>query len=235
MKRKGYNKRKKEEEWKEVGTGQVFKSEADIDAYLTARFLNDNKNTGDVCLAEYCDVLQCDKYYESLSSEAASSTTEKDYVAKARGAHTTAHCYALAKTCFPERTGNAMQEKNARRFESVFCDTFIGLHQDGRNAFAHIRKQEYRYPGQQQRQQRVGNTSSSNSSFLIVSSLFIFLGFIFYLLFMLNNHRACGSDLQARRGRPTASKKKSSLKDIAFDFLHRTLVLSGFKPKKKQY
>ena len=127
---------------------------------------------------------------------------------------------------------NAMQEKNARRFESVFCDTFIGLHQDGRNAFAHIRKQEYRYPGQQQRQQRVGNTSSSNSSFLIVSSLFIFLGFIFYLLFMLNNHRACGSDLQARRGRPTASKKKSSLKDIAFDFLHRTLVLSGFKPKK---
>lgn len=232
MKRKGYNKRKKEEEWKEVGTSKVFKSEADIDAYLTARFLNDNKNTGDVCLAEYCDVLQCDKYYESLSSEAASSTTEKDYIAKARGAHTTAHCYALAKTCFPERTGNAMQEKNARRFESVFCDTFIGLHQDGRNAFAHIRKQEYRYPGQQQRQQRVGNTSSSNSSFLIVSSLFIFLGFIFYLLFMLNNHRACGSDLQARRGRPTASKKKSSLKDIAFDFLHRTLVLSGFKPKK---
>ena len=213
----------------------MFKSEADIDAYLTARFLNDNKSTGDVCLAEYCDVLQCDKYYESLSSEAASSTREKDYVAKARGAHTTAHCYALAKTCFPERTGNAMQEKNARRFESVFCDTFIGLHQDGRNAFAHIRKQEYRYPGQQQRQQRVGNASSSNSSFLIVSSLFIFLGFIFYLLFMLNNHRACGSDLQARRGRPTASKKKSSLKYIAFDFLHRTLVLSGFKPKKKQY
>ena len=105
----------------------MFKSEADIDAYLTARFLNDNKNTGDVCLAEYCNVLQCDKYYESLSSEAASSTREKDYVAKARGAHTTAHCYALAKTCFPERTGNAMQEKNARRFESVFCDTFIGL------------------------------------------------------------------------------------------------------------
>ena len=138
----------------------MFKSDADIDAYLTARFLNDNKNTGDVCLAEYCDVLQCDKYYESLSSEAASSTREKDYVAKARGAHTTAHCYALAKTCFPERTGNAMQEKNARHFESVFCDTFIGLHQDGRNAFAHIRKQEYRYPGQQQRQQRVGNASS---------------------------------------------------------------------------
>ena len=55
----------------------MFKSEADIDAYLTARFLNDNKNTGDVCLAEYCNVLQCDKYYESLSSEAASSTREK--------------------------------------------------------------------------------------------------------------------------------------------------------------
>ena len=212
----------------------MFKSEADIDAYLTARFLNDNKSTGDVCLADYCDALQCDKYYESLSSVAASSTREKDYVAKARGAHTTAHCYALAKTCFPERTGNAMQEKNARRFESIFCDTFIGLHQDGRNAFTHIRKQEYRYPGQQQRQQRVGNTSS-NSSFPIISSLFIFLGFIFYLLFILNNHRACGSDLQARRERPTASKKKSSLKDIAFDFLHRTLVLSGFKPKKKQY
>jgi hypothetical protein len=216
----------------------VFKSEADIDAYLSGRFLKSTK--GDVCLADYCDVLQCDEYYESLETSSSSSTSsgEKDYAAKTRAG---AHCYALTKTCFPERSESAVQEKNARRFESIFCDTFVGLHQDGRNAFAHIRKQH------QRGHVRNANTnidasassssSSSSSSFLIVSTLFTFLGFIFYLLFVLApsiNRRASGSDLKARKGRRTASKKKST-KDVAFDFFNRALILSGFKPKKKRY
>jgi hypothetical protein len=40
--------------------------------------------------------------------------------------------------------------------------------------------------------------------------------------------------LKARKGRRTASKKKST-KDVAFDFFNRALILSGFKPKKKRY
>jgi len=225
----------------------VFKSEAEIDAYLAGRFLNEKKKAGgDVCLADYCDVLRCDEYSESLETSSASPTKREKKDSAAAKTRARAHCYALTKICFPERSESAVQAKNSRRFESVFCDT-VGLHQDGRNAFSHIRKQEFRYR-QYQHRGRVGNantyddasatssSSSSSSSFLIISTLFVFLGFIFYLLFVLapSMNRRVSSDLNARKGRRSASKKKS-MKDIAFEFCNRALVLSGFKPKKKRY
>lgn len=225
----------------------MFKSEAEIDAYLTGRFLNEKKKAGgDVCLADYCDVLRCDEYSESLETSSASPTKREKKDSAAAKTRAGAHCYALTKICFPERSESAVQAKNSRRFESVFCDT-VGLHQDGRNAFSHIRKQEFRYR-QHQHRGRVGNantydnasatssSSSSSSSFLIISTLFVFLGFIFYLLFVLapSMNRRVSSDLNARKGRRSASKKKS-MKDIAFEFCNRALVLSGFKPKKKRY
>ena len=231
----------------------MFKSEAEIDAYLTGRFLNEKKKAGgDVCLADYCDVLRCDEYSESLETSSASPTKREKKDSAAAKTRAGAHCYALTKICFPERSESAVQAKNSRRFESVFCEN-VGLHQDGRNAFSHIRKQEFRYPVSGQRQQhqhrgRVGNantydnasatssSSSSSSSFLIISTLFVFLGFIFYLLFVLapSMNRRASSDLNARKGRRSASKKKS-MKDVAFEFCNRALVLSGFKPKKKRY
>jgi len=225
----------------------VFKSEAEIDAYLAGRFLNEKKKAGgDVCLADYCDVLRCDEYSESLETSSASPTKREKKDSAAAKTRARAHCYALTKICFPERSESAVQAKNSRRFESVFCDT-VGLHRDGRNAFSHIRKQEFRYR-QHQHRGRVGNantyddasatssSSSSSSSFLIISTLFVFLGFIFYLLFVLapSMNRRVSSDLNARKGRRSASKKKS-MKDIAFEFCNRALVLSGFKPKKKRY
>ena len=234
----------------------MFKSEAEIDAYLTGRFLNEMKNAGgDVCLADYCDVLRCDEYSESLETSSASPTKREKKDSAAAKTRAGAHCYALTKICFPERSESAVQAKNSRRwFESVFCDTIVGLRKDGRNAFSHIRKQEFRYPtvsGQRQQHQhrgRVGNantydnasatssSSSSSSSFLVISTLFVFLGFIFYLLFVLapSMNRRASSDLNARKGRRSASKKKS-MKDVAFEFCNRALVLSGFKPKKKRY
>jgi hypothetical protein len=234
----------------------VFKSEAEIDAYLTGRFLNEKKKAGgDVCLADYCDVLRCDEYSESLETSSASPTKREKKDSAAAKTRAGAHCYALTKICFPERSESAVQAKNSRRwFESVFCDTIVGLRKDGRNAFSHIRKQEFRYPtvsGQRQQHQhrgRVGNantydnasatssSSSSSSSFLVISTLFVFLGFIFYLLFVLapSMNRRASSDLNARKGRRSASKKKS-MKDVAFEFCNRALVLSGFKPKKKRY
>ena len=234
----------------------MFKSEAEIDAYLTGRFLNEKKNAGgDVCLANYCDVLRCDEYSESLETSSASPAKREKKDSAAAKTRAGAHCYALTKICFPERSESAVQAKNSRRwFESVFCDTIVGLRKDGRNAFSHIRKQEFRYPtvsGQRQQHQhrgRVGNantydnasatssSSSSSSSFLIISTLFVFLGFIFYLLFVLapSMNRRTSSDLNARKGRRSASKKKS-MKDVAFEFCNRALVLSGFKPKKKRY
>lgn len=231
----------------------MFKSEAEIDAYLTGRFLNEKKNAGgDVCLADYCDVLRCDEYSESLETSSASPAKREKKDSAAAKTRAGAHCYALTKICFPERSESAVQAKNSRRFENAFCD--VGLHQDGRNAFSHIRKQEFRYPtvsGQRQQHQhrgRVGNantyddasatssSSSSSSSFLVISTLFVFLGFIFYLLFVLapSMNRRASSDLNARKGRRSASKKKS-MKDVAFEFCNRALVLSGFKPKKKRY
>lgn len=223
----------------------MFKSEAEIDAYLTGRFLNEKKKAGgDVCLADYCDVLRCDEYSESLETSSASPTKREKKDSAAAKTRAGAHCYALTKICFPERSESAVQAKNSRRFESVFCERF---HQDGRNAFSHIRKQEFRYR-QHQHRGRVGNantyddasatssSSSSSSSFLIISTLFVFLGFIFYLLFVLapSMNRRASSDLNARKGRRSASKKKS-MKDVAFEFCNRALVLSGFKPKKKRY
>ena len=88
--------------WRSLYSGKVFKSEYYVDKHMERRHGDKIPSTADVCLADYCDVLQCDKHAEYVKNGRGSKPTrcDEEQMSLVRD-----KCHEMLTQCFPNENG----------------------------------------------------------------------------------------------------------------------------------
>lgn len=97
----------------------IFKKKVSI-----VKLTRNLKQGGNVCLADYCDILGCNSSNERFDSERRSSKCSDSLMQQTRF-----ECYAYFKTCFPSPQPKD-QEKMIDTIQNMYCNRFYCLHEN---------------------------------------------------------------------------------------------------------
>jgi hypothetical protein len=104
--------------WRSLYANKVFKSEYYVDKHMERKHADKIPPGADVCLAEYCDVLQCDRHSAYARDEKKTFPwCDRKHMADTRRA-----CNNLLTQCFPEQHTNAKAERLNAYFSKYYCD-----------------------------------------------------------------------------------------------------------------
>ena len=116
--------------WRSLYSGKVFKSEYYVDKHMERRHGDKIPSTADVCLADYCDVLQCDKHAEYVKNGRGSKPTrcDEEQMSLVRD-----KCHEMLTQCFPNENGSTRDNAGKLNvyFTKYYCDQMTCADVDG--------------------------------------------------------------------------------------------------------
>jgi len=106
--------------WRSLYSGKVFKSEYYVDKHMERRHADKIPPGANVCLADYCDVLQCDRHASYVKGE----RERTDHCDVSHVEDTRELCKRMLTECFPHR-GDRSDEKAKKLtayFNKYYCE-----------------------------------------------------------------------------------------------------------------
>jgi len=193
--------------WRSLYSGKVFKSEYYVDKHMERRHRDKIPPGADICLAEYCDLLQCDRHVAYSNDEKHKSLKcDKPYLVGVRAA-----CKDLLAQCFSDKDTSDKAERLNAYFTKYYCDRMTCEDVDG--VFT---------------QMSAHHEKPSVSYYVLLGFILLFLtGYYASVYSSWSSGRHVSSDL--RRTRSLARAKS------LMDYLPRRVTKRLLRARKKQY
>lgn len=106
--------------WRSLYSGKVFKSEYYVDKHMERRHGDKIPPEADVCLADHCDLLQCDRHHSYLKNERKKHIwCDEEFLVEIQG-----KCRQVLSDCFPEDISptHDRAKKLSVYFNKYYCD-----------------------------------------------------------------------------------------------------------------